>query len=89
MSIPEAPMSPAKLKYQKGIQDSKKGIQRLSGFVVGLWLVCACRIPGGFNFTITNGLCTHFKIAKIDTETRMSGLSITAPLANCSGCEWM
>lgn len=35
-------------------------------------------VKGGFNFTITNGLCTHFKIAKIDTETRMSGLSITA-----------
>lgn len=35
-------------------------------------------VKGGFNFTITNGLCTHFKIAKIDTETRMSGLGITA-----------
>lgn len=34
---------------------------------------------GGFNFTISDGLCTHFKIAKIDTKKMVDGLDIQAP----------
>eukprot|EP00913_Durusdinium_trenchii_P001550 g1434.t1 len=33
---------------------------------------------GGFNLTVSNGLCTHFKIAKIDTVKNPSNLQITA-----------
>lgn len=35
-------------------------------------------VKGGFNLSVSDGLCTHFKIGKIDTVTQLSGLHITA-----------
>lgn len=36
-------------------------------------------VSGGFNLSVSDGLCTHFKIGKIDTVTQLSGLHITVP----------